>query len=201
MKKPFKIITPSYFGPISHWKEIIDGNIMWDLNQNFTKQTIKNRTYIYGPNKILKLSIPIKHSKSNFLLQEALIENDFQWQKDHWKSIESSYKSSPFFEYYEDSLKNLYTNKYKKLSNFNFDGIKLICEWLEIDFQLNLTKSFQKKYETGKDLRLMSEKNYSDKFKVKEYIQVFSSKHGFKNNLSILDLIFNEGPNSLSYLE
>ena len=194
-------MVPSYFAPISHWKEIISGNILWDLNQNFAKQSIRNRTHIYGPNKVLKLSVPIRHSKNSFKLKEALIENDFKWQKDHWKSIESSYKSSPFFEYYEDSLKKLYVNKYEKLSNFNFDGIKLISEWLEIDFQLKLTESYQKKYETGKDLRFMSEKNHDDLFKAKEYIQVFSYKHGFKNNLSILDLIFNEGPNSLSYLE
>jgi hypothetical protein len=95
-------MTPSYFAPISHWKEIITGNIIWDLNQNFNKQTLRNRTYIYGSNKILALSIPIKHSKNNFTLKNALIENDFLWQKDHWKSIESSYNSSPFFEYYQD---------------------------------------------------------------------------------------------------
>ena len=201
MKGDFSIMTPSYFAPISHWKEIISSNILWDINKNFVKQTIRNRTNIYGPNKILKLSVPIRHSKNSFILQEALIENDFQWQKEHWKSIESSYKSSPFFEYYEDSLKKLYINKYEKLSNFNFDGIKLISEWLEIDFQLKLTESFQKKYKNGKDLRFMSEKNHNDLFVVKEYIQVFSYKHGFKNNLSILDLIFNEGPNSLSYLQ
>ena len=115
-------MTPCYFGPISYWKEIVNGNIIWDLNQNFTRQTIKNRTHIYGANKILKLSIPIKHLNGSFTIQEAQIENDFQWQKDHWKSIESSYKSSPFFQYYEDSLKKLYTNKYTNLSNFNFDG-------------------------------------------------------------------------------
>lgn len=201
MKGDFTIMTPSYFAPISHWKEIINGNILWDLNENFAKQTIRNRTHIYGPNKVLKLSIPIRHSKNSFILKEALIENDLQWQKDHWKSIESSYKSSPFFEYYEDSLKKLYVNKYSNLSNFNFDGIKLIYEWLEIDFKLNLTESFKEKYEFGNDLRFKSEKNYDDLFKVKEYIQVFSYKYGFKNNLSILDLIFNEGPNSLSYLE
>ena len=64
-------MTPSYFAPISHWKEIIKGNIIWDLNQNFAKQTIRNRTNIYGPNKVLKLSIPIRHSKNSFILKEA----------------------------------------------------------------------------------------------------------------------------------
>ena len=102
-------MTPCYFAPISHWKEIINGNILWELNKNFNKQTLRNRTYIYGPNKILKLSIPIKHSKESFTLENTLIENDFQWQKDHWKSIQSAYKSSPFFEFYEDVINFLFS--------------------------------------------------------------------------------------------
>ena len=194
-------MTPSYFAPISHWKEIITGNIIWDLNQNFNKQTLRNRTYIYGPNKILALSIPIKHSKNNFTFKNALIENDFLWQKDHWKSIESSYNSSPFFEYYQDSLRKIYNTRYLKLFDFNFDCIKLISDWLEIKNEFRFTKTYIEKYKDEIDLRIKSEKNYEDKFKVKEYIQVFSNKHGFKNNLSILDLIFNQGPNSVSYLK
>ena len=201
MKETFKVMIPSYFAPISHWRDIVNGNIIWDLNQNFTKQTIRNRTYIYGPNKVLKLIIPVKHSKNSFTLEEAQIQNDFQWQKDHWKSIVFSYKSSPFFEYYENSLKSLYSNKYNKLSEFNFDGIKLICEWLEIEFKLNFTESYVKKYENKIDLRHKSDKKFNDLVELKKYIQVFSYKYGFKNNLSILDLIFNEGPNSLDYLK
>ncbi len=194
-------MTPCYFAPISHWKEIISGNILWELNQNFNKQTLRNRTYIYGPNKILKLSIPIKHSKESFTLENTLIENDFQWQKDHWKSIQSAYKSSPFFEFYEDGLKNLYFNNYNKLSVFNIECIKLVYEWLDISAKSSFTKTFKEKYNTEIDLRDMAEKNFDDKFIVKEYIQVFSPNHGFKNNLSILDLVFNQGPNSISYLK
>lgn len=194
-------MTPCYFAPISHWKEIISGNILWELNQNFNKQTLRNRTYIYGPNKILKLSIPIKHSKESFTLENTLIENDFQWQKDHWKSIQSAYKSSPFFEFYEDGLRNLYFNNYNKLSVFNIECIKLVYEWLDISAKSSFTKTFKEKYNTEIDLRDMAEKNFDDKFIVKEYIQVFSPNHGFKNNLSILDLVFNQGPNSISYLK
>jgi len=194
-------MAPCYFAPISHWKEIISGNIIWELNQNFNKQTLRNRTYIYGPNKILKLSIPIKHSKESFTLENTLIENDFQWQKDHWKSIQSAYKSSPFFEFYEDGLRNLYFNNYNKLSVFNIECIKLVYEWLDISTKSSFTKTFKEKYNTEIDLRDMAEKNFDDKFIVKEYIQVFSPNHGFKNNLSILDLVFNQGPNSISYLK
>ena len=194
-------MTPCYFAPISHWREIISGNIIWELNLNFNKQTLRNRTYIYGPNKILKLSIPIKHSKESFTLENTLIENDFEWQKNHWKSIQSAYESSPFFEFYKDGLKNLYFNNYKKLSVFNIECIKLVCEWLDIKTKLIFTKTFKEKYNNDIDLREMAEKNFDDKFIVKEYIQVFSQNHGFKNNLSILDLVFNQGPNSISYLK
>ena len=194
-------MTPCYFAPISHWKEIISGNILWELNLNFNKQTLRNRTYIYGPNKKLSLSIPVKHSSNYFTLENAFIENDFKWQKDHWKSIQSAYKSSPFFEFYEDELKNLYFKNYNKLSVFNIECTKLVYQWLNIETKLNFTKSFKEKYSNEIDLRDMAEKNFEDKFIVKEYIQVFSEKHGFKNNLSILDLIFNQGPNSISYLK
>ncbi len=201
MKKTFKIMTPCYFAPISHWKEIISGNILWELNLNFNKQTLRNRTYIYGPNKKLSLSIPVKHSNNYFTLENAFIENDFKWQKDHWKSIQSAYKSSPFFEFYEDGLKNLYFKNYNKLSVFNIECTKLVYQWLDIETKLNFTKSFKEKYSNNIDLRDMAEKNFEDKFIGKEYIQVFSEKYGFKNNLSILDLIFNQGPNSISYLK
>lgn len=201
MKKAFKIITPCYFAPISHWKEIVSGNIIWELNLNYNKQSLRNRTYIYGANKILNLSIPIKHHNNYFALKDALIENNFQWQKEHWKSIQSAYKSSPFFEFYEDGLKNLYFNNYNKLSDFNIDCIKLVYEWLDISTKLSFTKTFKEKYNNEIDLRDMAEKNFDDKFIVKEYIQVFSANHGFKNNLSILDLIFNQGSNSISFLK
>jgi len=194
-------MTPCYFAPISHWREIISGNIIWELNLNFNKQTLRNRTYIYGANKTLSLSIPIKHSNNSFTIKNAFIENDFQWQKTHWKSIQSAYESSPFFEFYKDGLKNLYFNNYNKLSVFNIECIKLVYEWLDIKTKLIFTKTFKEKYNTDIDLRDMAEKNFDDKFIVKEYIQVFSQNHGFKNNLSILDLVFNQGPNSISYLK
>jgi hypothetical protein len=194
-------MTPAYLAPISHWAQIINGKIIWDIYQNFNKQTLRNRTFIHSPNGVLKLTIPIKHSKKKFILKNALIENDFEWQKDHWKSIESAYRSSPFFIYYQDSIKEIYSKKYKKLLDFNIDLIKLVCGWLEMSFDFNLTKDYKKNYITEKDLRNLTENKVSDLYNVKKYTQVFSNKNGFINNLSIIDLIFNEGPNSISFLK
>jgi len=76
-------MTPAYLAPISHWAQIINGEIIWDIYQNFNKQTLRNRTFIHSHNGVLKLTIPIKHSKKKFILKNALIENDFECKKDH----------------------------------------------------------------------------------------------------------------------
>ena len=103
--------------------------------------------------------------------------------------------------YYEDSLKEIYNKKYEKLIDINIDLIKLIFDWLEVDAKIYFTHNYIKPCSEKEDLRYLTESKTSDQTDVREYIQVFSSKHGFKNNISILDLIFNQGPNSLSYLK
>lgn len=201
MKENFKVMTPAYLAPISHWVQIIKGRVTWDYYQNFNKQTLRNRTFIHSTNGLLKLTIPIKHSKKKFILKEALIENDFKWQHDHWKSIETAYRSSPFFMYYEDSLKEIYNKKYEKLIDINIDLIKLIFDWLEVDAKIYFTHNYIKPCSEKEDLRYLTESKTSDQTDVRKYTQVFSNKNGFINNLSIIDLIFNEGPNSINLLK
>ncbi|KRO85961.1 MAG: hypothetical protein ABR90_05005 [Cryomorphaceae bacterium BACL29 MAG-121220-bin8] len=194
-------MIPAYLAPISHWKQIIKGKIIWDHHQNFNKQTLRNRTFIHSANGLLKLTIPIKHSEEKFILKEALIENDYKWQQNHWKSIESAYRSSPFFMYYEDSLKEIYNKEYEKLIDINIDLTKLVYEWLEIKANIFLTDEYRNTYVKEKDLRFMTESKTRENQNIKEYTQVFSNKNGFINNLSIIDLIFNEGPNSINLLK
>ena len=194
-------MTPAYLAPISHWVQIIKGKITWDHYLNFNKQTLRNRTFIHSPNGLLKLTIPIKHSKKKFLLKNALIENDFKWQLDHWKSIETAYSSSPFFLYYKDSLEEIYSKEYKKLIDINIDLIKLIYDWLEVEAKIYLTHNYIKPCLKKEDLRYLTESKTSDKTNVRKYTQVFSNKNVFINNLSIIDLIFNEGPNSINLLK
>jgi hypothetical protein len=194
-------MIPAYLAPISHWKQIIKGKIIWDHHQNFNKQTLRNRTFIHSANGLLKLTIPIKHSEEKFILNEALIENDYKWQQNHWKSIESAYRSSPFFMYYEDSLKEIYNKEYEKLIDINIDLTKLVYEWLEIKANIFLTDEYRNTYVKEKDLRFMTESKTRENQNIKEYTQVFSNKNGFINNLSIIDLIFNEGPNSINLLK
>lgn len=196
-----KIMVPPYFGPISCWKQIINSNILWDVHQNYIKQTFRNRTFIHSANGLQILTIPVKHSKIKFSLLDAKIDNSIAWQKNHWKSIQSAYNSSPFFEFYRDSLEGIYIKEYTYLTKFNFDLINLILEWTDIEMKSELSKSYKIQYKNGLDLRENIEnKKYSSSENI-IYKQVFSDKNGFLNDLSIIDLIFNEGPNSISYLK
>lgn len=196
-----KIMVPPYFGPISCWKQIINSNILWDVHQNYIKQTFRNRTFIHSANGLQILTIPVKHSKIKFSMQDAKIDNSIAWQKNHWRSIQSAYSSSPFFEFYRDSLEGIYIKEYTYLTKFNFDLINLILEWTDIEMKSELSKSYKIQYKNGLDLRENIEnKKYSSSENI-IYKQVFSDKNGFLNDLSIIDLIFNEGPNSISYLK
>lgn len=196
-----KIMVPPYFGPISCWKQIINSNILWDVHQNYIKQTFRNRTFIHSANGLQILTIPVKHSKIKFSMLDAKIDNSIAWQKNHWRSIQSAYSSSPFFEFYRDSLERIYIKEYTYLTKFNFDLINLILEWTDIEMKSELSKSYKIQYKNGLDLRENIEnKKYSSSENI-IYKQVFSDKNGFLNDLSIIDLIFNEGPNSISYLK
>ena len=196
-----KIMVPPYFGPISYWKQIINSNILWDVHQNYVKQSYRNRTFIHSANGLHKLTIPVKHSKIKFPMLNAEIDNKIAWQKNHWRSIQTAYSSSPFFEFYKDSLEQVYNKKYTYLVKFNFDMIKLVFEWLDIGIKLKLSKEYKVVYDDSLDLRKKIENQKHSISKNKIYNQVFFEKNGFLNDLSIIDLIFNEGPNSLSYLK
>jgi hypothetical protein len=196
-----KIMVPPYFGPISYWKQIINSNILWDVHQNYVKQSYRNRTFIHSANGLHKLTIPVKHSKIKFPMLNAEIDNKTAWQKNHWRSIQTAYSSSPFFEFYKDSLEQVYNKKYTYLVKFNFDMIKLVFEWLDIEIKLKLSKEYKVVYDDSLDLRKKIDNQKHSISKNKIYNQVFFEKNGFLNDLSIIDLIFNEGPNSLSYLK
>ena len=176
-------------------------SVIFEVHDSFQKQTYRNRCYIYGANGKLGLHIPVHHTQKNRQnTSEILIDNSSNWQSIHWKSLESAYKTSPFFEYYEHELVALFNTKKKSLLAFNLECIKVINTCL--DFDVNYSKSSDFKKETQhKDYRYLVNARKESKIKMSPYLQVFNNKYGFINNLSILDLLFNEGPNAKSYLK
>ncbi len=176
--------------------------MIWELEDNFVKQTYRNRTYIYGANGKLLLNIPVTYSQKNRQkYKDVTIFNSERWQLQHWKSLESAYRTSPFFEFYEDELKPLFFEDTELLLDFNLKCFEVICDCLQLDVSISKTSTFEKEVNDTSDLRhLVNAKNETQQ-NFEGYTQVFGDKHGFIPNLSILDLLFNEGPNALNYLE
>ncbi len=194
-----------YFGPVSHFKEVVKSALIWFENEdNYQKQTYRNRTYIYGANGKLILNIPIKHLNSPGVKQhqkykDVRIENDFKWQKQHWKSLKSAYQTSPFFEFYEDDLAPLFHNQENFLMEFNYKCFHLVCDCLQLQVNYKKTGAYIKQPEGVNDMRGLI--NAKKDVVIPIYNQVFQEKEGFIPDLSILDLMFNEGPNAVNYLK
>lgn len=197
------LIQPPYFGDIAHYAVMAKADeIYFESADNFQKQTARNRTYIMGANGLLMFNIPLKHSRNGTrqLTRDIRIENSFPWQDLHWKSLCSAYRSSPYFEFFEDDLQPLFVEKQTFLLDFNMKTILLMFDLIKID---NVETFHTDEYrmnpdESYKDYRhLIQSKKV--KFKNEPYQQVFD-KLDFLSNLCILDLLFNLGPQAKPYL-
>jgi hypothetical protein len=177
-----------------------------EKHENFIKQSYRNRCIIYGANGKLSLSIPLKKGldlKSK--ITEIEIDYTEDWQKNHFKSIESAYRHSPFYEYYIDEFEKFFTTKYNTLFELNSEILNTIFDILELESNVQFSDEFLSSHKDAFDFRnSINPKSrlnkHDNNFNPTKYIQVFGEKHGFIPNLSILDLIFNEGPNSYNYL-
>ncbi|NER12137.1 hypothetical protein GWK08_01670 [Leptobacterium flavescens] len=197
------LIHPAYFPSVAHFVSLVNSEVLiFEAEDNYQKQTYRNRMYIYGANGKQSLTVPIKHTGENRQkYKDVRLEHSFNWQKQHWKSIQTAYRTSPFFEFYEDELAPVFEKKHEFLMDLNFKTIELISDILQTDLQFEKTTLFEKQPENINDLRWLIEAKREPVHGFETYTQVFGDKHGFLENLSILDLIFNEGPNSSSYLE
>ena len=197
------LLYPCYFPSISHFVAIAQSEeVAFEVFDNFQKQTNRNRTYIYSPNGIQLLNIPIKHTKdSRQKTKDVRIESDFDWQKQHFKSLEAAYRSSPFFEFFEDDIRPIFEKKHEFLLDLNFEALEIVfkCLRMKIEFS-KTTEYFPQLDPTITDFRNLVDGKKDDSTFTK-YTQVFDDKHGFLSNLSVLDLIFNEGKYAIDYLK
>jgi hypothetical protein len=176
-----------------------------EQHENYVKQTYRNRCRIATANGILQLSIPVvKHHGQKMPVRDVRIDYTEQWQQNHWKAIVSAYRSSPFFEYYADDIRPFYEQQEKFLFDLNNKILLLSTELIGIKIDVGFTDKFAAqpschdyRYAITPKLKQAWPDN---KFKPQIYYQVFAPNNGFAANLSILDLLCNEGPNSLQVL-
>lgn len=147
------------------------------------------------------LNIPIKKNTNleKQKTKDTLVDNSLKWQDQHFKSLKSSYNCSPFFEFFEDDLRKIFTKKYRYLNDINLDTFLFLLDALQLEVSHKNTNEYQKN-KMKNDFRDIANIKQEINKPFPKYIQVFTEKHGFIPNLSTLDLLFMEGPNAISFL-
>jgi len=201
------LLSTAYFPPIRYFSKLACfPNIYLEQHENFIKQTYRNRTIILGANGPISLIVPVEKGRGcKIKIKDLRIAYDEEWQRNHWRTIFSAYNSSPFFEYYADEIEQFFRKKHEFLFDYNQQIIKVILEILEIPVIINQTAAFEQIPENCLNFREQinpkAHRNTCDpQFEPQPYTQVFSEKFEFVPDLSILDLLFNEGPSAHTLL-
>lgn len=195
------VLLPVFYLPPISWFSVLlnpENEIVFEQFENFPKQTYRNRANIFGANGKLSLIIPINHNGKREL-KDIEISYREDWRGLHWKSIKTAYQSSPYFEFYEDKLKKIFDLKEKNLLDFNLKALEILQNILKTEKAYSLNTEYIKNPEAINLREKFSAKQPSE-FEMDEYYQTFSDKLGFIQDLSILDLICNKGPESLTYI-
>lgn len=200
-------LSTAYFPPIDYFIAIANSvDVILEAEESYQKQSYRNRCNVYAANGVLSLSVPIRKGDT-ISISGVEIDYSKSWLRQHKRALVSAYSSSPFFEHYQDEIFEILDRGEPSLFTLNYLLISKILEIIGLDNNLMISTVYLSKLDDNSlDYRgSIHPKNsspilYDKSTKIKPYYQVFSNKQGFKSNLSILDLIFNEGPNSISFL-
>ena len=198
------LLHPTYFPSILTMAVIAQKSVVWETWDNYQKQTYRNRCYIGTDQGRLMLNIPIQHvggRQGRQLSRDVGLDNSSPWKRNHWRTLQTAYRASPFFEFFEEDLEPLFSEKHDSLLELNLATIEFICHCLDLKMPMDQTTSYEIAPQDLTDGRFLV--RAKDKLQVSHntYTQVFHDRHGFLENLSVLDLLFNEGPAALEYLE
>ena len=203
-------LSTTYFGPVQWYQRLYHSEQVWiERWESFQKQTLRNRCLIATANGVQALTVPVEHIAGNGLIKDVRISDHGNWRHLHWNALRSAYGKSPFYDYYEDDLYPFFDDaqsyRWNYLLDFNEAIRQTVCELLDIQPDVSYTDG----YTPGSNSSLVKDFRESinpkhpapdPEFMPRPYYQVFSQRHGFLPNLSILDLLFNMGPESVFWL-
>lgn len=193
-----------YLPPVEYFTQLnkFKPDVWIERDEHFPKQTYRNRANIYSPDGQLALVVPVvKGSKVHTPVKDVKISYDFNWQRLHWMSLQACYRRSAYFEYYEADFAPFYEQKTTHLFDYNQQLLELLLRLLKIKTALNYTSEYEAKYPAEvADLRYTMNAKKDVTTEQKPYFQVFEERNGFLKNLSIIDLLFNQGPQAVNYL-
>jgi len=193
------------FGPINWWAHLLESEcLIIDRSEYYEKISYRNRYYIAGPNNPIMLSMPLLMGRNqSTLMPEVALHNDAQWGIQHYKTLCTVYKKSAFFEYYQPDLERLFKTEFTYLYEFNLASIQWVVKMLKLKLDISFADTYLPSYpeSTHCDLRSLKPAINQNKFSFfPHYYQLFEAQIGFQPNLSILDLLFSEGPNTAKWL-
>ena len=202
------LLSSAYLAPVEYYTKLYAADrVLVERYDHYMKQTYRNRCVIVGANGTLALTIPTeKDDHLKVLMKDVRISDHGNWRHVHWNALESAYRNSPFFEYYADDFRCFYEKKYPFLWDFNEALCEVVCSLIDLHPKIEGTTDYQTELSDGvADFRQLIHpkidyKEADPSFHPLPYYQVFKEKFGFIPNLSIVDLLFNMGPESLLVL-
>jgi hypothetical protein len=197
------VLPMFYLPPVEYFAKlnIYRANILIEKEEHFPKQTYRNRANVYTPDGVLGLTVPVtKGSRNHTKVKDIKISYDFNWQRLHWLSLQACYRRSAYFEYYEDELTPFYEKKFDYLFDYNEQLLQFVLKAMKMKVDFKYTDSYEPNYPELLDYRESINPKRETDFNQKPYFQVFEDRKGFIKNLSIVDLLFNQGPHSINYL-
>lgn len=196
------LLSTTYFGPVQWYQKLYRSDeVQIEQWESFQKQTYRNRCLIAAPNGIQALTVPVEHNSQ--LIKDIRVSDHGNWRHLHWNALVTAYSESPFFEYYQDDIRPFYEQRWDYLLEFNEAIRAKMCELIDIQPNVSYSLEFRTLNSQLRDFRETIRPKHpapDPDFTPRPYYQVWQQKHGFLPNLSILDLLFNMGPESILYL-
>ncbi|WP_350285258.1 WbqC family protein [uncultured Croceitalea sp.] len=198
------LLHPTYFPNVATLVTLVNQEVIWEVHDNYQKQTYRNRCHICTDQGKHVLTVPIKHAggaTGRQKYRDVRIDNSYSWQQQHWRTLQTAYRTSAFFEFYEDDLAPIFHKKQDFLLDFNFETIYFLLSNMSLSIPKDKTSSYLTNLEGGNDFRVLATAKKQPIFENTPYFQVFDDRNGFIKNTCGLDLLFNEGTNALTYLQ